>query len=199
MKLKVIILLVLLFCFSVAQSQVLYIKNGLSVSKMNSKLSFLNKSIVNYSFFVGVGYNINKRYEIYTEIGRIVKGGKEYNESLKEKYQNVLLERNFLQFSTDLRVNFFLEEDLSIFIGLGPKLDFLLQKEHIKGLYKDYDINNVLYGIKTEIGTKILSLGNFDVGFSIDAHVDINHMLYTEFISIRNFMYQINFMLAYNF
>lgn len=195
-KFKVFAIFIFL-SISTSFSQSLYIKNGLSISRMTNKkdLPILNKNITNYSFFLGTEYFVHKNYEISSEIGYLVRGGSEVDLIIEPT--NIVEKDDFIQLNTTI-IGKITKDKNTLFIGIGPKLDISVSnRKYLDGIYSGYKKNRFLYGIKSEIGTKHVFSNKFIIGLSASYFIDFNPIIYTEYINIKNSTVLLSLQLGY--
>lgn len=165
-------------------AQIIYVENGFSKSRMYSKIPALTKYITNYSLSAGVEYFIHRNYELSSEIGYLVKGGKEIN--LLPELENNPEKMNFLQLNTTFRGKLAKNNEV-LYVGIGPKLDFSLDKNSsLHGFYSEYKTNSIVYGLITEIGTKTQFNGKYTIGLSATYFIDFNPIAFTKYNNMRN-------------
>lgn len=165
-------------------SQEVFVKNGLTLSRMCSLLPIMDKNITNYTIFMGGEYFVRKHYEVLSEIGYIVKGGKDEIHSA-QGYENISKEIPCVQLSTTFRAKLS-NKDNALFVGVGPRVDISLINSnsgaHYIALYKK---NRCVAGLKAEIGAKTY-FNKISFGFSSYYSFDINPMFYSDYVSLRN-------------
>lgn len=153
----VITLIISTFAFGTdAVAQAFKIENGLSFSSMTSqKFQLLDQKIVSYSVFAGYDYWEHKNYYLSSELGYVRKGGRE-NFSRNTETPEIELSDywNYIQLNTTFRFRYPYKNS-HVFIGLGPKLDFLISSKDFKNeIFSNvgYQMHSVSYGAKLEAG-----------------------------------------------
>lgn len=199
---KIVITLVIFnFVFlTVVVAQVFKIENGLSFSSMTSqKFELLNQRITSYSIFAGYDYWEHKNYYLSSEMGYVRKGGKEYFSRNTETPEVELSDYwDYLQLNTTLRLKYPYRNS-HVFIGLGPKLDFLVSSKDFKDeIFSNvgYQMHSVSYGAKIEAGF-VKDLKKVRIGLNGSYFLNINGMGKSEYNKLNNNTFLIMFSAGY--
>lgn len=199
MKTLVAFTFIFMFANMPTFSQVLKIKNGVAISAINVKeLDILNEHITTYSISVGMDYLENKSFYLSSEIGYLQKGGKEENKSLPEDFRNIKESWDYIHLNTTVRFPFKLSDNSEhFFLGLGPKIDFLIGSAEFESpIYTGYNLNSTSFGAKGELGF-VKDFNRIRTSIDISYLYDLTSAGGTEFIDFKNNAYQINLSLGY--
>lgn len=130
-------------------AQTLKVENGCSFSSLNSsKFEMLHSNVYNYVFLLGVDYCENRWFSLSSEIGFVKKGGADKDLGLDD----VKEEFNYFHVNTTFRVKYTIR-DLCLYVGAGPKIDFLISDKRLKtSYYNVYNLKSLVPGTKLELG-----------------------------------------------
>lgn len=163
-KLYILFSVLFMSCL-ISNAQTLKMDNSIAVSSLSSnKLDMLNSSIKSYSLMFGIDYINSNIWEASTQLGYLSKGGKE---TLDYPSMEIIEKLNYIHLNTTFRLKYE-ESSYCIYLGAGPKVDFLISDNHFKNsLYEDYKLNRMSAGFKYEIGFKQYLNYRIDVGLNL--------------------------------
>lgn len=198
MKTLVVFIFVCIFAHPSIFGQIIKIENGMAISSINStKFDVLEKHITTYSISVGLDYWENKTFYMSSEIGYLRKGGKQQNDLLPENFKNIKESWDYIHSNTTIRFPFQLRNNSHFFIGVGPKLDFLIGANEFKSpVFTGYSINSISFGAKGEFGF-VQDFDRIRTGVNFSYLYDLSRAGGTEFIDLRNNVYQIKLSVGY--
>lgn len=154
---RYLFIVVLFFNFNGSFSQTLKINVGRAISSFNSsnkEFNILNKTVNTANIGIGIDLLEKQNYYLSNEISYTTLGGKEVNLFLPEPYNDYEKKWTYVSFSTSFRYKINLDEEKFIFVGVGPKVRFLVDSnDFTETLYKDiYTMEKVTFNALTEIG-----------------------------------------------
>lgn len=162
MKNTIFTLLIVLFFITNSNAQYLYISGGISKSsfKNNIKIPILNENINTNSFLIGFDFSKMKYHQnihISSEIGYLEIGGKNTIEIYNDNDYIAFQKANFLHTNTIIKYVFLKNNNINMFIGIGPYVNLLLNNNGFtepiySGLYK---YNKIHIGGKSELGVSV--------------------------------------------
>lgn len=191
---KKIITILLLFLIVNVYSQAIKLSSGVFYTSLDLPVGVYDTKINVMPFFVGVDYWEHSNFMLSSEIGFLPIGGEEIISTWtgdstipiqsfvsKEKF-------NYLHLNTTFRYRILLQNNFSIYAGLGPKIDILVDSDKFGSEpYSDlYKMPKTFIGAKTEIGA-FYDFSKIRVGFNgtyflnIDSKqnsIDYNHKAY---------------------
>ncbi|MDR1200524.1 MAG: hypothetical protein LBL58_02690 [Tannerellaceae bacterium] len=201
MKIKIAILLICISIFRDSESQVLKINNGISYSSFTHKnIEILNSKITSYSLTLGCEYLKKQYFELSSEIGYIQKGGREHdfiifdNNNNNIRYINIDEKNNYLSINTTARFKYIIYNNY-IYIGIGPKIDFLLSDKEL--IHYDYILDRVSLGFKSEFGFTQNLNKKINVGLNFTHLGNIGKIAKSEYSNLYNTYYSISFCFGY--
>jgi len=158
---------ILLITISV-KSQVIKIENGISLSSLNmkepSQYSSFSENMYPYQVAIGVDYFSHKWFDLSSNIGYLVKGGKEneillVNSAEDEGITGFNLKVKYLTFNTTFNAKYEFSEKTNIYLGIGPRIDIKIKdgydfKGHPIIEEEKLQPNTVIVGLKTVAGIR---------------------------------------------
>jgi hypothetical protein len=178
---------VLLLVLPLASSaQLLNLQLGASFSKLNSVIgrmptSFLDQTRIDPSVYIGVEYLENKYWSISTNLGYVRKGGKEPWSNV-DSAGNVISTStasetfNYLSVNTLFNFKYPIRERWTPFIGVGPRMDFLISHDHT---FQYFDNQGILqkksYGVVAAVGVRG-TFSTFLLGVRAEHLYNYNHL-----------------------
>jgi outer membrane protein W len=195
-KLKVMrrfILIVLLFssCFYTVQGQVIALKAGPVVSKLNCHVTELHDTELDNTYtgvaaIAGIDYLIKKYFCLSTDFGYINSGGKGHtlvhDPDFPGGEHDVKIETNlhFITFNTLVHLQYRFGDHIEPFVGIGPRLDYLLgYHEDAEMLHKFEEVgelNRWLYGAVAAAGVHF-DVHHWVLGFEYQYNFDMNELV----------------------
>lgn len=193
-KLYFLFCILFLTCLT-SKSQTLKIDNSVAISSFDSeKLDMLNTSIKLYSLMFGVDYVDSNLWEVSTQLGYLRKGGKEM---LDYPSLEIIEKLNYIHLNTTVRLKYE-KEKYCIYLGAGPKVEFLIDNNHLKSsLYKDYKLNRISTGFKYEIGFKQYLNHRINIGLNLSYIHDIGKLGGTLYNNLINKTFLLSISLGY--
>lgn len=188
-----ILLFIAIALLSIGQN--INVQGGLSFSKMDYDIKGLDeklydKQITGYSFLVGTDYFETKYFNLSSNIGVLRKGGQDEimfsNENGDDLgYRTVETTLDYITINTTIDLTYGLEHLGDPFVGIGPRLDYLINySDTFKDLdesgdlnkyniglnvcvgYK-YEISKIMFGLRADFYTNFMKIAEWDNG-SID-------------------------------
>jgi len=167
-------------------SQTLKIQTGTSLSKLDWQINtigfeYLNETLVGFSIFGGIEY-LNKDYfNLSTNIGYLVKGGKdEYDfvnltsEILMRKEKKVKL--NYITLNTLLDFKYPINDKIIPFVSIGPRIDYLLSySDVLDKLDEINELDKLSFGLSVGAGVRY-QLSKVRFGIRTDYYVNFNEI-----------------------
>lgn len=186
-RLKLLAITLLFACFSYGQT--IKIQTGVSVSNLDWKFNsqyqmFEQENFIGVPVFIGLDYFEKKYFNLSTNFGYIKKGGEvtlkakpkpftpglvDAGEVLPDKGLRSYL--NYLSLNTTFDFNYPFNIGITPFVGVGPRIDFLLTDE---SFYNKYN-----YGLLMGGGVKY-DINKLRVGLRFDYYLNFNDLFKTE-------------------
>lgn len=193
----------LLFFLLIANSscifgQVVKVDGGVNIGKFanSEKLPILNSNLYTYSVKIGLDYMEHEKYYLSSQIGYTTLGGKEVNMLLEDPDKEISEKWNFVEVNTTFRYKFPIKGS-HVFIGAGPKMNFLIDSSKFNSwIYDGYEINKVNIGAKTELGYAV-DINHLRAGFVSSYNFDFTPIGGTKFIDLKNTSFSLIFSLGY--
>ncbi|WP_103864869.1 outer membrane beta-barrel protein [Aquimarina sp. I32.4] len=188
MKKLIIFSLILFFTKPLLFAQVIKLENGVVASSMSDgAIDVLNKKIITYSALIGMDYWETKSFYLSSQVGYLRKGGKEENPLLSGDQAKFKEAWNYIHLNTTMRFPFKLKDNTHIFIGIGPKMDFLVGSEKFKSsLYSSgFKMNTTTFGGKAEMGL-VHDFDKYRIGINFSYLHDLTTAASTEFMDLKN-------------
>lgn len=171
-----------------AGGQTITLRGGLSVSKLDWKLTgvntgpLFNELMTGYSFFAGLNFLEKKHYLLSANIGMIRKGGRD-NIIFVDAQGNPTGETttvkpflDYLSFNTTFDLNGRIKEQVSPFISLGPRFGYLVNSSsQFKGLKEINELNIISFGLILGGGLKY-DMAAFQIGLRADYYFDFTRV-----------------------
>lgn len=168
-------------------AQTINIQAGISTSKINwisnsrvrNLYTSFDEPIKSYTILVGIDY-LDKRYvNLSSNFGIIRKGGKDvtkiYDQNGIYTGENYTKEAklDYLSINTSFEFKYPIASSIYPFIGIGSRLDFLINHSDDFNDFKDYDkLKNIIPGILLGGGMKY-EFDNFNIGLRSDYYIDL--------------------------
>ena len=192
-QLKFLAATLLICTFSFGQT--IKIQTGVSVSNLDWKdiyddWSYNDNNLIGLPIFIGVDYLEKKYFSLSSNIGLLRKGGsitKFVPDELRNLHEGGLYEDpvsaypfhdlttvaniDYLSFNTTCDFNYPLKNNVTPFIGLGPRIDLLLDNVDI--------YNKCSYGLLFGGGLKY-NMKKIQVGLRFDYYLNLNDIYKTE-------------------
>jgi len=187
--------------------QTLKIQTGVSSSNLDWQISSLdwkheNKNLVGIPISIGLDYFQKKHFNISSNLGFLKKGG---TVTLKAPQQvltsgitigdDYLSDQvtganlDYLSFNTTCDFSYPLKNNITPFIGIGPRIDLLLNNEEIYNKYS--------YGLLFGGGLKY-NIKKIQVGIRCDYYLNINNIYKTEqYGTLRDKTFTTNIIIGY--
>jgi hypothetical protein len=147
----------------------------------NAHTSFLDQTRTDPSFFVGIEYFERKYWSISSNIGYLRNGGKEpypildYNGNLISM-TTASARFDYLSVNTTFNLKFPIEERWIPFLGIGPRVDFLINHDHT---FSYFDSPGTLrkqsYGLVVAAGIRY-QFSRFQLGLKGDHLFNFNKL-----------------------
>ncbi len=188
MKLTHIIYILTLVFGNSSFAQVIKIDNGIALTSLqNDDFDILEENIVTFSTTLGIDYWETESFYLSSQLGYIRKGGEEENELLQGSAAEVKESWDYIHFNTTIRFPFPLKKGKShFFLGVGPKLDFLLSDDRFdEPVYEGYELNTVTFGAKVEAGI-VQDFNRLRTGLIFSYIYDVTKAGGTDFTDFRN-------------
>lgn len=170
-------------------SQVIKLNNGFLVTKTtNKKGNFMKDNLMTYAISLGIDYFEHDYYYLSSEVGYIKLGAKENNSYIDNKHTPVSETWNNVQFNTTFRVRYPLQS-FFIYLGLGPKIDLLLDKNKFSSNF----LQDIPERNRLNIGAKS------EIGFAYDfpkIRIGVNYSYNFNFMSVAKGLYNYQHILA---
>ncbi|SFO16750.1 Outer membrane protein beta-barrel domain-containing protein [Paenimyroides ummariense] len=194
---------VLLLCCNISVAQTVKLNFGRTISSVKSShadLDILNKTINTTNVGIGVDLFEKENYYLSNEINFSMLGGKEKNIFLEAPYDDYSKKWGYLSLSSSLRYKINFDESKYLFIGAGPKINFIIDSNKFsQTLYEDtYVMKNYTFGVLTELGYVQRIFERYKVGIVGSYSYSITPNSKTEFNRLRINPIAINLTLGYS-
>ncbi|MGV1021412.1 outer membrane beta-barrel protein [Empedobacter falsenii] len=158
----------ILLISSISFSQSIKISSGIFYSnlKINDNKILKNKEYI--PLFLGIDYFQKKNYFLSSNIGLLkIKGEEQIIHN--NEINNVKETLNVVNFNTTFNYKLNLDDNNYLFIGLGPKIDFLLDNSLENKVFQEIsDLPTVFWGYKLDLGFNYPLNKNFDLGLNFN-------------------------------
>ena len=195
---KTVLFFTLLWFFALTSSaQYLKVDNGIVISSFHNKdnLPFLYSDLITtYSFSLGADYLIRKHFSISSQVGFMKLGGRDVN-SLEVQGQtvtnDVTEQGNYIHFNTVGRISINLYPEVSLFVGIGPYVNILANKQTFNSpFFEGLNYQDLHWGGKAEFGIT-RDIDRFKVGL-VGAYMhSLSPLVQSEFLSLTNRAYSV--------
>lgn len=191
-----------IFSFRV-NAQYLRMNHGFSITSLkSSKIDVLTDHVISYTTSVGLDYFNKPYWGVSSEIGYIELGGADKifveSESGNSGKSITVKEKNsYLQLNTTFRLKTPLDNK-SLYIGIGPNIDLLLQKNKFNNLnYSGYKLSKLLYSVKSEIGANVYLRKKISIGFNASYLFSLNSYAEYDLNKLKSSTFYFTFMIGY--
>jgi hypothetical protein len=184
---------ILLLCFStsVVRSQVVALKAGPVISKLNCHVTELHdteldKTYTGFAAIAGIDYLIKKYFCLSTDFGYINSGGNGHTLVQDPAWPggehdvNIKTNLHFITFNTLVHLQYRFGQHIEPFIGLGPRLDYLAgyheDAEMLHKFEEDGELNRWLYGAVAAAGIHF-DVHHWVLGFEYQYNFDMNELV----------------------
>lgn len=196
----------ILFCI-LSYGQTIKIQTGVSVSNLDWQVSSLewkheNKNLVGIPISIGLDYFQKKHFSLSSSLGMLKKGGTVTLKAPQQVItpgisigdvslsdQKTMVNLDYLSFNTTCDFSYPLENNITPFIGLGPRIDLLLDNADIYNKYS--------YGLLFGGGLKY-NIKKIQVGLRFDYYLNFNDIYKTEqYGTLRDKTFTTNLIIGY--
>jgi len=190
-------LLLVLSGITFSQGQIVALKAGPVVSKLDCHIpdlheTELNKGYTGVAAVAGIDYLIHKYWCLSTDLGYINSGGKGHTlVHGAEGDQDLIIKTNlhFVTFNTLIHLQYKFGEFIEPFIGIGPRLDYLAGYHEDAVMMTEFEekgeLNKWLYGAVAAAGVHF-DLQHWVVGFEYQYNWDMNELVEFEEGEVHN-------------
>jgi len=187
--------------------QTIKIQTGVSVSNLDWQVSSLdwkheNKNLVGIPISIGLDYFQKKHFSLSSNLGLLKKGGTVTLKApqqvptpgitIGDEYlsdQKTGANLDYLSLNTTCDFSYPFKNDITPFIGLGPRIDLLLDNVDIYNKYS--------YGLLFGGGLKY-NIKKIQVGIRFDYYLNFNNMYKTEqYGTLRDKTFTTNLIIGY--
>lgn len=182
-----------LLCLSCigARGQVVALKAGPVVSRLNCHVTELHdteldKSYTGLAAIAGIDYLIKKYFCLSTDLGYINSGGKGHTLVHDPDWPggehdiNIETNLHFITFNTLVHLQYRFGEHLEPFVGIGPRLDYLLgyheDAEMLHKFQEEGELNRWLFGAVAAAGVHF-DVHHWVLGFEYQYNFDMNELV----------------------
>lgn len=188
MKREITILLFFILMSVALKSQVVALKAGPVVSRLDCHIpalheTELNKGYTGVAAIAGIDYLIHKYWCLSTDLGYINSGGKGHTlVHNPEGDEDLTIKTNlhFVTFNTLFHFQYRFGEHIEPFVGIGPRLDYLTDFHEDAEMLNEFDekgeLNRWLYGAVAAAGVHF-DVHHWVVGFEYQYNWDMNEMV----------------------
>lgn len=200
MKRIAVTLILLVFGFTLSYGQIVALKVGPVFSKMEWKNSLVHSTAfeegyTGFAVIAGMDYLLKKHFCLATDLGYINSGGKGTiitTDPAGNPLEDVEIKTNlhYLTFNTIGHFKFMLGEHIEPFIGLGPRIDYLVGYSEDAKLLKTFEeedaLDKVLYGFVGSAGFHY-ELEKLSFGVEYQYNFDMNKVVeYESELGVEN-------------
>jgi len=185
------------------RSQVIRVNNGISISSFTSgKVDVLNHKINLYAVILGMDYLDKPFYNLSTEVGYIGIGGLDevlVVGNISDLTDKIKLKeyKKYVHLNTTFRLKY-TKYPYNAYLGLGPKLDILTANNKFNYIgYEMYELNNFVYGFKSELGINRLFENRLLCGLNISYFYHLNHFAKSSINKLGNTTFAITLAIGY--
>ncbi len=177
-KLSLSILIILINTLNLF-SQIIKVENGISMTSFQFKSyeSPFDKKIYTYQISSGIDYLDKGWFNLSSNVGYIRRGGKSIYESRNNDgdYLGKIADKihiDYLTLNTTFNVKTTTYNNYTFFAGVGPRLDFKLNRNYTFGGSPSLDIstapkvNNIAFGLKCTTGA-YYEVGRIQLGLNL--------------------------------
>jgi len=188
MKRNFVTLLILLFGYTLAHGQIIALKAGPVVSRLDCHIpalhdTELNKGYTGVAAVAGIDYLIKKYFCLSTDLGYINSGGKGHTlVHNPEGDEDLTIKTNlhFITFNTLIHLQYKFGDFVEPFIGIGPRLDYLAgyheDAEMLTEFEEKGELNKWLYGAVAAAGVHF-DVHHWVLGFEYQYNWDMNELV----------------------
>jgi len=182
---RITLLIIVIFVSLTSFGQTLKIQAGPSFSSLDCNadgisMSPYNKTIIGYSFFVGLDYFNTKYFNLSSNLGTLRKGGKHtimlmsvVGPSVERSYNAQL---DYLSVNTLIDLKYPITDKITPYICFGPRLDYLVSfSDEYYFLTANDDLNGLNYGVVLGGGLKY-DWSRFQIGIHADYYLNFNNI-----------------------
>ena len=175
-------------CFNNSFAQILALKTGPVVSRLDCHIpalhdTELNKGYTGVAVVAGADYLIKKYFCLSTDLGYINSGGRGHTLVHDEEGDHDLTIKtnlHFITFNTLLHLQYKFANHVEPFIGIGPRLDYLVgyheDAEMMTEFEEQGELHKWLYGAVAAAGIHF-DVHQWVVGFEYQYNWDMNELI----------------------
>ncbi len=184
---KTISLLAVICYFIIAQGQVIKLQGGPAISQLDWRIKgidaeFYIQPFTAWSVLAGIDYLERKRFNLSGHLGMIIKGGKDEfpvrDDMGNHNGENVTFKAqlDYLTFNTCFDFKFLNEKKIVPFIGIGPRLDYLINhSKEFDVLESNNEMRKIAFGVL--IGTGLnYKISKLQIGLRADYYHNFNNI-----------------------
>jgi outer membrane protein W len=188
MNRTLLILFIILFNIALASGQVVALKAGPVVSRLDCHIpelhdTELNKGYTGFAAIAGIDYLIHRYWCVSTDLGYISSGGKGHtlvHSAEGDADLKIKTNLDFITFNTLIHLQYKFANHIEPFIGIGPRLDYLAgyheDAEMLTEFEEKGELNKWLYGAVAAAGVHF-DVHHWVLGFEYQYNWDMNEIV----------------------
>jgi hypothetical protein len=182
---KTMMLFAIIFYSGLTFSQTLKVYTGPSFSRVEWRVGDFASNLLphtqfGYSFFLGVDYLEKKRFFLSSNVGMVRKGGRhrvmltDFNGQPTGEFGVISASLDYGSLQTLASMKVPITPEISPFLGLGPRVDYLLvHSEHFDAINGVGGVNKMAYGLIAGGGAQYQK-GKLQLGVRLDYYLEFN-------------------------